>query len=73
MIDLRLERDDGRLERIVAGKVDAQVEDTALIGRRLWAEDHCLPCEEVAVARRSRRTVGGWVALDIGVFTLESA
>lgn len=72
MIDLGLESDDGWLERIIAGKVDAEVEHTALIGRRIWTEDHCLPGEEVAIARRPRRTVSGRVALNISEFALES-
>jgi hypothetical protein len=29
--------------------VDAEVEDAALEGRRIWTEDHCLPCEQVAL------------------------
>ncbi len=73
MIDLRLEGDDGRLERIVAGKVDAEVEDAALEGRRIWTEDHRLPGEEVAIRHRSRSAVGGRVALNLSVFALESA
>jgi hypothetical protein len=72
MIDLGLEGDDRRLERIVAGKVDAEVEDTALEGRRIRAEDHCLPGKEVTIGRRPRRTVGGRVALNVSKFALES-
>jgi len=47
MKDFGAEGDNRRLERILGGEVDAEAEDTAVIGRVLGTEDHRLPLEEV--------------------------
>ncbi len=70
MIDLRVEGDDGRLERIIGGEVDREAEDAAVEGRRLGAEDHCLPSEEVIGINGTGRAVRRRVPLNVCIFAL---
>lgn len=73
MVDLRPERDDRRLEGIVAGKSDRHVKDSTAVRRIRRAEDHGLPVEEIRLAHRTGRTVRRRVLLNLLVFTLKSA
>lgn len=70
MVDLRLEGDNGWLERVVGGEVNVEAEGAALEGGVIRAEDHRLPLEEIGAVGGAGGAVGGRIPLEVGEFTL---
>ncbi len=70
MKDFGTESDYGRFEGIVAGKMYAEFEDTALEGGIIGAKHDCFPDKHVVRVDRSRRTVDGRIFLELGEFGL---
>lgn len=71
VVDAGLERDLGRLERVVRRKVDVEEEDAAGVGRARGAEDRRDPLEDV-VTLGARRAVAGRVERDLGELLLDA-
>ena len=62
----------GRLEGVVGGEVDAEEEDSSVVGRALGSHDARVPLEFV-VAHGTGRAVGGRVLLQVRQLLLDSA
>ena len=72
MVDLSEKHDAGRLERVIHGELNGQIEDTTGIRGICRAEDGAVPLEHILVVNGSCATVGRRVLTQVNQLLLDS-
>ena len=72
MVNLRGERDLGRLEWIIGREMDVQEEDALVIGCVLWAHNGGLPVELIRLVGGASRAVCGRISTEVDELLLDS-